>query len=49
MTDPRIIIALDFPSAKEALTFVQQMDPKLCRLKIGLELFCKEGPAIVEK
>ena len=49
MIDPNIIVALDFPSTKEALQLVEQLDPKLCRIKIGCELFYKEGPEIVEK
>ena len=45
----RIIVALDFPSAQQALQLAQQLDPKRCRLKVGKELFTREGPAVIEK
>lgn len=44
----RIIVALDFPSAKGALALAQQLNVEKCRLKVGKELFTREGPAIVE-
>jgi orotidine-5'-phosphate decarboxylase len=43
-----LIIALDFPTAQKALTFVQQLDAQRCRVKVGLELFTREGPALIE-
>lgn len=46
--NPRIIVALDFPDAKQALGFAAQLDPALCRVKIGKELFTRAGPALVE-
>lgn len=45
----RIVVALDYPSAKEAISLAEQLDPKSCRLKVGKELFTREGPAVVEK
>lgn len=45
----KIIVALDFPSGKKALTFVDQVTPELCRLKVGKELFVAEGPALVRE
>ena len=45
----RIVVALDYPSAKEAVNLAEQLDPKNCRLKVGKELFTREGPAVVEK
>ena len=45
----RIIVALDFPAAKSALQLADQLDPARCRLKVGKELFTREGPAVVEK
>ncbi|MSQ59587.1 MAG: orotidine-5'-phosphate decarboxylase [Betaproteobacteria bacterium] len=45
---PRIIVALDFPRTKEAADFVRVLDPKLCRVKVGKELFTAAGPAFVE-
>lgn len=47
--DPRIIVALDFANENDAMALVQQLDPALCRLKVGKELFTRCGPALVEK
>lgn len=47
--DPKIIVALDFDNAEPALRLVDQLDPALCRLKVGKELFTAEGPRLVEK
>jgi orotidine-5'-phosphate decarboxylase len=48
MTDPRIIVALDYPDAASALQLVKQLDPAMCRLKVGKELFTAAGPALVD-
>lgn len=48
-SDPKIVVALDFPSAAPALSLVDRLDPGLCRLKIGKELFTAEGPQFVEQ
>ncbi len=45
--DPVIIVALDFADAKGALALARRLDPARCRVKVGLELFCAEGPAVV--
>lgn len=47
--DPRVIVALDFPGAKEALALAARLDPGLCRLKVGKELYTAAGPTLVEK
>lgn len=47
--DPKIIVALDYADADSALKLVHQLDPKLCRLKVGKELFTAAGPQFVEK
>jgi orotidine-5'-phosphate decarboxylase len=44
----RIIVALDFGTATEALGFVHKLEPGVCRLKVGKELFTAAGPAVVE-
>lgn len=44
----RIIVAMDFPSYNEAVSMAKRLDPKLCRLKVGKELFTASGPAIVK-
>jgi len=46
--EPRIIVALDFSSKEPALDLVSQLDPSLCRLKVGKEMFTRLGPAFVE-
>jgi orotidine-5'-phosphate decarboxylase len=47
--DPKIVVALDFAAAKPALDFVDRIDPALCRIKVGKELFTAEGPRLVEQ
>jgi orotidine-5'-phosphate decarboxylase len=47
--NPRVIVALDFPAAAPALDLVSGLDPSLCRLKVGKEMFTRLGPAFVEK
>jgi orotidine-5'-phosphate decarboxylase len=49
MSDPRIIVALDFPDGIQALEFASKLDSSLCRIKIGKELFTSTGPQLVEK
>ena len=49
MSDPKIIVALDYPEAKLALELVSRLQPALCRLKIGMELFTAAGPQVVEQ
>ncbi len=49
MSDPKIIIALDYPSAAPALALVDKLQPALCRLKVGKELFTATGPALLEQ
>lgn len=46
--DPRVIVALDYPSGEAALALVDRLDPARCRLKVGKELFVRSGPALVE-
>lgn len=45
---PRVVVALDFPGAGQALAFAARLDPAQCRLKVGFELFTGAGPAVVE-
>lgn len=47
--DPRVLVALDYPSAEPALEFARRVRPDLCRLKVGKELFVTAGPAFVEQ
>lgn len=48
-TDPKILVALDFPDAESALAFADRVTPDLCRLKVGKELFTSAGPALVQQ
>jgi orotidine-5'-phosphate decarboxylase len=48
MTDSKIIVALDYADAASALALVARLDPALCKLKVGKELFTAAGPAFVE-
>ena len=41
----RLFVALDLPSLDEALAFAELLDAP--RVKVGLELFCAEGPRAV--
>jgi orotidine-5'-phosphate decarboxylase len=43
-----VIVALDFPSEASCLALVDQLDPALCRLKVGKEMFTRYGPSWVE-
>lgn len=44
-----IVVALDYPTPKQALEMAQQLDPTKCRVKVGKELFTASGPAILEQ
>ena len=48
MTDSKIIVALDYADAAAANALVARLDPALCKLKVGKELFTAAGPAFVE-
>ena len=43
-----IIIALDM-EIKNALELAKKIDPKVCKVKVGSELFTKGGPKVIEK
>mgnify|MGYP001988403655 CR=1 FL=1 len=45
--DPKIVVALDFDQINKAETFIDKLDPKLCRLKVGKEMFTHFGPSFV--
>ncbi|MEG2239862.1 MAG: orotidine-5'-phosphate decarboxylase [Alistipes sp.] len=46
---PDVIIACDFKSAKETFDFLDQFHDEKPFVKIGMELFYAEGPAIVRE
>ena len=43
-----VIVAIDYPRPQPAL-LLDQLDPQLCRVKVGKEMFTRLGPAFVEK
>ena len=45
--DPTIIVPLDFDNPAQALMLAEQLDPGLCRMKVGKELFTRAGPQVV--
>jgi orotidine-5'-phosphate decarboxylase len=47
--DPKVVVALDYSNEADAMQLVNQLDPQLCRLKVGKELFTAEGPRFVER
>ncbi len=47
MSSP-IVVALDFPSAAQALALAERLNPQQCRVKVGKELFTRSGPQVVE-
>ena len=47
MNSTKIIVALDYADAASALALVARLDPALCRLKVGKELFTVAGPELV--
>lgn len=44
-----LIIALDYPSVEQSLAMADRLDPQLCRVKVGKELFTSAGPVVVEE
>ena len=48
LTDPKVLIALDYDNKEQALAFIAKLDPKTCRLKIGKEMFTHFGPEFVK-
>lgn len=48
-THSKVIVALDYADAVSALAMVNQLDPSLCRLKVGKELFTASGPQFIDQ
>jgi orotidine-5'-phosphate decarboxylase len=46
---PRFFVALDLPSADEAVALAHTVQPYVGGFKIGLELFTAQGPSIVDR
>ncbi|MCD9540214.1 orotidine-5'-phosphate decarboxylase [Photobacterium carnosum] len=49
VTDPKVIVALDYDNHHEALAFVDRIEPGSCRLKVGKEMFTFFGPDFVRQ
>ncbi|ABV87397.1 orotidine-5'-phosphate decarboxylase [Shewanella pealeana] len=47
MTDKPILVALDYDNKNDALQLIDQLDPEMCRLKVGKEMFTLFGPQLV--
>ena len=48
MNNSRVIVALDFPDVATAQQHISMLEPGLCRVKVGMELFTSGGPALIE-
>lgn len=49
MNDSKVIVALDYADSTSTLNLVNQLDPSICKLKVGKELFTAAGPQLVEQ
>jgi orotidine-5'-phosphate decarboxylase len=49
LDNKRVIVPLDFADAEAALAMAARLDPKLCRVKVGKELYVAAGPAVVQR
>ena len=51
LPDPRerLVVALDLPTAEQALALVERLDGQCRWFKVGLELFLTEGTSIVQE
>ena len=49
MNDPKILVALDYPDEGQAFDLIDQLNPGLCRLKVGKEMFTHFGPDFIDK
>lgn len=49
MSDPRILVALDYHDKNDALKLVEKLSPELCGLKVGKEMFTLFGPDFVKE
>jgi orotidine-5'-phosphate decarboxylase len=49
LDNKRVIVPLDVPDMESALGLAARLDPMLCRVKVGKELFTASGPEVVER
>ena len=48
-TTSPVIVALDVASVEACDDLLAQLDPALCRVKVGMELFTRAGPVVLDK
>ena len=48
MENKHVIVALDVPDMGAAFALAARLDPALCRVKVGKELFVAAGPAVID-
>lgn len=48
MVDSKVVVALDFDQLSQANNFIDKLDPSLCKLKVGKEMFTHFGPDFVK-
>ncbi|MCU7961637.1 orotidine-5'-phosphate decarboxylase [Shewanella sp. SW32] len=48
MTIKPILVALDYDNKNHALQLIEKLDPNMCRLKVGKEMFTLFGPQLVK-
>ena len=48
MTTKPILVALDYDNKNHALQLIEKLDPNMCRLKVGKEMFTLFGPQLVK-
>jgi len=49
VTHSPVVVALDYDNRDKALSFVDRIDPRDCRLKVGKEMFTLFGPQFVRE
>ncbi|HDV8903777.1 TPA: orotidine-5'-phosphate decarboxylase [Escherichia coli] len=49
VTNSPVVVALDYHNRDDALAFVDKIDPRDCRLKVGKEMFTLFGPQFVRE
>lgn len=47
LTSSPVVVALDYDNRDKALAFIDRIDPRDCRLKVGKEMFTLFGPQLV--
>ena len=48
MKNKPLLVALDVNRGEDALALATQLSPELCRVKVGKELYTREGRALIE-